>query len=125
MEETSAQFIYTEELYKLPGRVIVLLPVPWETLSEDEVMLLGKILVSVRLSLAGVQVLYREKAGLHELDVFNPSVIISFGTILNPKIDAYTLKDVDGIRIIQSDALSSLDDAKKKSLWSVLRQAFT
>jgi hypothetical protein len=124
MSEISSQFIYTEELYKLPGKVIVLLPVSWETLPEDEVILLGKILGSVRLSLAGVQVLCCEKADVHELDVFNPSVIISFGTMLNPKIESYTQGEVDGIRIIQSDALTKLDDTKKKSLWNVLKLAF-
>jgi hypothetical protein len=124
MSGVSTQFIYTEELYKLPGRVIVLLPVPWKTVPEDEVMLLGKILGSVRLTLAGVQVLCREKADIHELDVFNPSVIISFGTMLNPKIESYTLSEIDSTPIIQSDALNNLDDSKKKSLWNALKQAF-
>lgn len=124
MSAASTQFIYTEELYKLPGRVIVLLPVPWETLSDDQVTLLGKILNSVRLSLAGVQILCREKADVHELNVFNPSVIISFGTAVNLKIEPYTPGEVDGIRIILSDALNKLDDTKKKSLWNALKQAF-
>ncbi|SRR6218665_1923111 len=124
MSAASTQFIYTEELYKLPGRVIVLLPVPWETLSDDQVTLLGKILNSVRLSLTGVQLLCREKADVHELNVFNPSVIISFGTAVNLKIEPYTPGEVDGIRIILSDALNKLDDTKKKSLWNALKQAF-
>lgn len=124
MAETSTQFIYTEELYKLPGRVIVLLPVSWETVPEDDVILLGKILGAVKLSLAGVQILCREKVDIHELDVFNPSVVISFGTMLSPETEFYTPGEVDDIRIIQSDALSKLDDSKKKSLWNALRQAF-
>ncbi len=124
MAETSTQFNYTEALYKRPGRVIVLLSVSWETLPEDDVILLGKILGAVKLSLANVQVLCREKVDVHELDAFNPSVIISFGTMLNPKTESYTLGDVDGIRVIQSDALSKLDDSKKKSLWNTLKQAF-
>lgn len=124
MSETSAQFIHTEELYKIPQKTIVLLPVPWETLSEDQILLLGKILGSVRLSLAGVQILCREKVDVHELDVFNPSAIISFGTLLTPKIESYTPGEVDGIRIIQSDTLGKLDDTNKKSLWNALKQAF-
>lgn len=124
MSETSTQFIYTEELYKIPSRTIVLLPIPWETLTEEQVTLLGKILGSVRLSIAGVQIVCREKADVHEFDILNPSVIISFGTLLNPKIDSYTLGEVDGIRIIQSDILSALDDIKKKNLWGALKQAF-
>lgn len=125
MDPETTQFIYSEELYKLPPRTIVLLPVPWETLSEDQVTLLGKILGSVKLSLAGVQMLCREQADIHELEVFNPSVVISFGTRLLPESETYTATETDGIRIIQSDALDSLDDTRKKSLWNVLRQAYT
>lgn len=125
MDPETTQFIYSEELYKLPPRTIVLLPVPWETLSEDQVTLLGKILGSVKLSLAGVQMLCREQADVHELEVFNPSVVISFGTRLLPESETYTATETDGIRIIQSDALDSLDDTRKKSLWNVLRQAYT
>jgi hypothetical protein len=50
------QFIYNEDLYKLPPQAIVLLPVPWKDLPEAEVVLLSKILSAARLSLAGVQI---------------------------------------------------------------------
>lgn len=125
MDAYPKQFIYTEELYKLPGRVLVLLPVPWETLSEDHIALLTKILGSVRLSLAGVQLVCREKVNADELDVFNPSVIISFGSQLHPTPEMYSVTERNGIRIIQSDPLNLLDDTKKKSLWNALKQAFT
>lgn len=124
MSSAPQQFIYNEELYQLPQKTIVLIPVSWETIPEDQVTLLGKILGSVKLSLAGVQLICREKADLQELLVFNPSLIISFGTILNPKSEFYTATETNGIRIIQSDTLGSLDDAKKKSLWNALKQAF-
>lgn len=124
MQEQSPQFIYTEELYNLPGRVIVLLPVPWVTLSEDQITLLGKILGSVRLSLSSVQILCHEKINSMDLKVYNPSAIISFGTILYPTIESYTAGEVEGIRVIQSDTLDLLDEVKKKSLWNALKQAF-
>lgn len=124
MDPETTQFIYSEELYKLPPGTIVLLPVPWKTLSEDQVTLLGKILGSVKLSLAGVQMLCREQADIHELKVYNPSVIISFGTRLQPNSEMYTVTEADGIRVIQSDALDLLDDAKKKNLWNALKLAF-
>lgn len=124
MSSAPQQFIYNEELYKLPQKTIVLIPVSWETVPEDQVILLGKILGSVKLSLAGVQILCHEKVDLQKLQVFNPSLIISFGTTLHPKSEFYTATEVNGIRVIQSDALGSLDDAKKKSLWNALKLAF-
>lgn len=124
MSSAAQQFIYTEELYKLPQQVIVLVPVPWETLPEDQVVLLGKILGSVKLSLAGAQILCRGKVDLSELKVFNPYAVISFGTTLTPASELYTASETDGIRIIQSEPLGSLNDATKKSLWNALKAAF-
>lgn len=124
MSETSGQFIYSEELYNLPAKVIVLLPVPWETLSDDQVTLLRKILGSVKLSLEGVQLICRKQAELADLDIFNPAAIISFGVPLNPKSELYQATLVGQLQVIQSDDLSTLDDAKKKSLWNALKQAF-
>jgi hypothetical protein len=124
MSSEPQQFIYSEELYKLAPRVIVLLPVPWEALPEDQVILLGKILGSVKLSLAGVQILCREQTELSELKVFNPSAVITFGTALNPASELYNASETDGIRIIQSEPLGSLNDLTKKSLWNALKAVF-
>lgn len=124
MSSGAQQFIYTEELYSLPQKVIVLIPVPWETLPEDQVVLLGRILGSVRVSLAGAQILCREKADLAELKVFHPSAVIAFGTTLKPASELYTASETEGIRVIQSESLGSLNDATKKSLWNALKTAF-
>ncbi len=116
------QFIYTEELYKLPSRTIVLLPVAWNELPEAEVVLLGKILSAARLSLAGVQIVNVKETSLDKLKVFNPSLIISFGVPLTSKPELYQAKTEDNITIIQSDRLSDLDDSRKKDLWNVLKK---
>jgi hypothetical protein len=122
MQETSTQFIYTEELYKLPGRVIVLLPVPWETVPEDQVVLLSKILSAARFSLQGVQVLCYKDVQLTQLTIFNPAVIISFGVALTPATALYQPETIEDVTIIQSDELSALTDSKKKDLWGALKK---
>jgi hypothetical protein len=122
MQETSPQFIYTEELYKLPGRVIVLLPVPWETVPEDQVVLLSKILSAARFSLQGVQVLCYKEVQLSQLTIFNPAVIISFGVVLTPATALYQPETIEDVTIIQSDELSALTDSKKKDLWGALKK---
>jgi hypothetical protein len=122
MQETSTQFIYTEELYKLPGRVIVLLPVPWETVPEDQVVLLSKILSAARFSLQGVQVLCYKEVQLSQLTIFNPAVIISFGVVLTPATALYQPETIEDVTIIQSDELSALTDSKKKDLWGALKK---
>jgi hypothetical protein len=124
MSTASEQFIYSEELYKLPSTVIVLLPVPWETLSDDQITLLRKILGSVRLTIEGVQILCRKQADLNDLSAFNPLAVISFGVALNPKSELYQSTQVGDVQVIQSDELAALDDTKKKSLWNALKQVF-
>jgi hypothetical protein len=122
MNPEAQQFIFTEELYKLPGRVIVLLPVFWETVPEDQVVLLGKILSAARLSVQGVQVLSYKQVKLSQLAVFNPAVILSFGVSLTPSTALYQTETMEGIIIIQADELSALTDSKKKELWGALKK---
>src|SRR5690349_10269077 len=100
MSAAPQQFIYTEELYKVSQKTIVLIPVSWETLHDDHKTLLGKILGAVRLSTAAVQILCREKADISDLKVFEPAVVISFGVPINPKSEFYTSTTVEGIRVI-------------------------
>src|SRR5688572_14822285 len=124
MNKLEADTIFTEELYRLPGKVLVLIPSPWQSLPPDNEVLLRKILGSVKLSLDGVQVLTLAAASLNSLTVYNPTHILSFGTQLDTEYKPFTLEVKDKIHIVQSEALHSLDDSKKKSLWIALKQAF-
>lgn len=118
---SAEQFIYTEELYRLPKRVIVVLPVEWKMLPEDHTTLLRKILNSVRLSLESVQIICQKEITLASLEVFKPTVIISFGSPITPSIALYQAEMIQGVTLIQSDTLSDLDDARKKNLWLALK----
>lgn len=118
---TPKQFIYNEELYQLPSRAIVLIPVPWTETTEGERALLAKILSAARLSLQGVQILHDKNADIEKLKVFNPAVVISFGVAITPATDLYQPKSLEGITIIRSDQLNALDDVKKKELWGALK----
>lgn len=125
MNKLEADQIFTEDLYKLPRRVLVLLPEPWQSLNPADETLLRKILASVKLPLEGVQVLSQATADLNSLKVYNPSHILSFGSQLDSELKLFTPTVIDEIRIIQSESLNTLDDTKKKSLWLALKQAFT
>jgi len=125
MKKAEADQIFTEELYRLPEKVLVILPAPWEALTSDQVLLLSKILGSVKLNLDGVQVLHHTEIELSSLIVNNPSYILSFGTRLIPECKPFSYEIVDDMTIIQSEALEFLDDSKKKSLWLALKQAFS
>ncbi len=124
MSASDSQFIYSEDLYQLPGRVLVILPVAWAALPENDLALLHKILGSVRLSVDTVQVVHHTEPTQALFTAFKPSLIISFGSEFRPSLDPYQVHELNGMRIIQSDALNALDDVKKKNLWNALKQAF-
>jgi len=113
---------FTEDLYSIPGKVLVLLPHSWAALSPDEVELLTKILGSVKLKIAQVQTLSRETFDLTELNVFNPQSILSFGSKIKQIKNPYQVTDWNGTKVIEADALGTFDDTKKKQLWAALQE---
>ncbi len=124
MRIVEAGQIFNNELYQLPERVIVLIPVSWENMSEDQITQLSKILSYVKFTLEGVQVLTYTEVAVSELDVFKPSIVLSFGTKLKPPLSPYETHTVKGTQIIYSAALGSLGDSEKRNLMSALKEAF-
>lgn len=116
--------LYQEELYVVPQRTLVLIDKPWDQLTESEHTLLVKILGSVRLSTAAVQIIHRQNSSITDLLTLHPLRVISFGVAISPVQTPYEFVPLDGVPVIVSESLSALDDAKKKSLWLALRQMF-
>lgn len=119
--------LYQEELYSLGPKVLVIIPIPWDTLSESDQLLLSKILGSVKHTLSSVQVLTLKEVDIGDLLFYRPSRIIAFGTTIKVQgeiIQPYKSIKHDQVLIIQADSLEQLDDAKKKNLWNGLKEMF-
>jgi hypothetical protein len=125
MKETSPlENLYQEELYTLSPKVLIVLSTDWSSLLESDQLLLGKILGSVKRSLASVQIICRKEFEVSDVLTYNPSHIISFGSHVKSISRTYELLSIQEIPIILADDLPKLDDAKKKSLWGALKQMF-
>jgi hypothetical protein len=125
MAETSVfEYLYHEELYSVPTGTMVLIDRPWADITEEHRILLGKILGSVRLSPATVQILERKDLSTSELAALNPRRVISFGVKISPVQKLYEHVPLDGMHLLLADSLPALDDARKKSLWLALKQMF-
>lgn len=118
------EFLYQEDLYQLTDTILILIDKPWEEMRDEDKTLLGKILGSVKLSMDKVQVLHRSTTSLQELSRYQPSKIISFGATLQESAELYIVKNNQGVSFINSEALASLTDVSKKSLWIALKQLF-
>jgi hypothetical protein len=116
--------LYQEEIYSPSPKVLVILAREWEQISEADQLLLGKILGSVRLSLASVQIISRPDFDLNDLQTFSPVQIIAFGAPVKGAAKLYELFSMQGASVIVADDLQKLDDLKKKSLWNALKQMF-
>ncbi|HRJ28335.1 MAG TPA: hypothetical protein PLV21_10955 [Cyclobacteriaceae bacterium] len=115
---------FAEDLYKIPGRVIILVPQVWSSLNPNEIELLSKILGAVKLTMAQVQILVKEKVDLTELQVFNPPVVLSFGSKIKQVNTPYQVNTWNGAQVLEADMLGAFDEAKKKQLWTALRALF-
>jgi DNA polymerase III psi subunit len=115
---------FTEELYNLKPRVIVLIPDLWPEVEKKDIELLQKILQAVKISLDGVQVISKSTLDLQELSVYAPEWVLSFGTPLTQVKTKYEISGHHGMKVLVADKLSLLDEAKKKILWVSLKQMF-
>ncbi len=116
--------LYSEELYQVPAKVIVVIPKPWKEITDDERTVLSKMLVAVKLSTAAVHIVTRAQFSLEDFKAFPFQKVLAFGSTFSGSSKLYEHLTVNGTSVILADALAQLDDAKKKSLWQALRQMF-
>lgn len=121
----SVEATFTEDLYVLPALTTVVINSGWNDLKEDEVELLGKILKSVKLSLAAVRIVEMKSLDLSQWKE-KPSRLIGFG-VAAPGIATYELITTPETQLVLADSLSTLlgEDQLKKRLWITLKQLFS
>ena len=112
--------IYTESLYSIEEPLLVVLDKPWSDLTVTQIELLSKILTSIKQSLGSVKIVYQKE--FDSSSITSSAKVILFGTKVKPEVTPYTISNINKMMLIQADALDQLDDAKKKSLWTALRQ---
>ncbi|HEX5169322.1 MAG TPA: hypothetical protein VFW11_09110 [Cyclobacteriaceae bacterium] len=125
MKQEAILDLFQEEIYSLPQKPLVVIPVHWNDLNEESVRLLGKILAAVKLSASAVRVETLEKLEPISVEIDSPSHILLFGVPSIPEIDLYQPTSFQGIPVVAADALDALDDAKKKNLWAALKTMFS
>lgn len=116
--------LYSEELYNIQGKVLIVISKPWSEIQDDERTLLGKILSAVKLSLSSVQIINRAEFSVADFKTYQPSNIVAFGATLKNSTKMYEKITAEGCAIVVADALDQLDDLRKRNLWITLKQLF-
>jgi hypothetical protein len=124
MNATLAKSTFTEDLYQLPQRVLVLIPGSWNKVSDAEQQLLARILGSVKLSLASVQVVSAASFSREEAAVYRAKTILSFGVPVAGHSSSYEAVTLDDVTVVVADTIETLDDVRKKNLWTALKLVF-
>ncbi|HTF21545.1 MAG TPA: hypothetical protein VK658_25880 [Chryseolinea sp.] len=124
MEATLVKHTFGAELYHLPPRVLVVIPTAWDTVSDSEQQLLARILGSVKLSLAAVQIVCGSAFSVEDSSVYQSKAILSFGVPVAGVTRPYEVVVIDDVSVIVADVMDALDDARKKNLWAALKQVF-
>jgi hypothetical protein len=115
--------LFQEDLYLIPSRTLVILEKDWHSYNEAEQLLLSKILGSVKLNLASVQLVTRSRFTADSVASYAPKQIIAFGST-SGSLKKYESTQLEGVNVVLADGLDQLDDARKKSLWTALKQMF-
>jgi hypothetical protein len=116
--------LYQEELYRINPKTLVIITKTWSDLSEVEYNLLEKIIKSLQLSLASIQVVVRSQFSVDDFQAFAPPFIIAFGAALRNSDKMYEEIRVNGTKVVVAHELGQLDETRKRNLWITLKQVF-
>ena len=116
--------LYQEELYVMRAKVLIILSKNWNEVSDEDQSLLIKILGAIKLNLASVQIVTQKKFDVDALKAYSAVQILTFGSVSNSEGPLYQLISLKGVSMLHADALHELNEAKKKILWSTLKQMF-
>ncbi len=122
--ESVNEYIFTEDIYQLPPKPVVIIDKPWMEISQEEITLLSKILGAINHSLDSVTIVSQSSLDLSNLS-YTPKAAICFSSA--PKgLSLYDPLEAEQVSIVISEPLSSLisSDSSKKQLWQALKKQF-
>lgn len=123
-ESNAIDYTFPEELYTIAPLPTIVISEPWNSLSQEEVDLLTKIVQSVRLSLDAIRIIHSPTLDLSRW-AEKPGRLIGFGvTISGTK--PYEVITTPEVQMVLADSLAILKerDDLKKQLWVSLKQLF-
>jgi hypothetical protein len=121
MQAQALHSIYGEEIYDIPDKVVIALPVAWNEAAAEDRAQLSRILSFAKLSLDKVRIVSTNTLS----DVSRCAVVIAFG-ITAKGLEPYTVYDTPGRTTLLSEPLKKLsaEPRAKQQLAACLKQVF-
>ncbi len=122
--ESVNEYIFTEDIYKLEARPVVVINKPWKEVATEESGLLSKILGALRHSLDSVNIVYQPQLDVAQLNT-KPEHVICFGSGAKG-VALYEPIEANHVTIVVSESLADLikNDVARKQLWLALKKQF-
>ena len=116
--------LYTEEVYRIGKKTIVIISNPWEKISDADRALLQKILHAVGLSTDAVTIIYQPTLSIKSVRQ-NAQRVIYFGDAVDG-VTPFEPSSIDDLPLICSPSLEQLqaDAPSKQKLWAGLKVLF-
>ena len=123
MNTVHSEILFSEELYLIEGKTVVVMAEPWEKIGAEGRALLQKILQAVGLSMEAVTILHQPLLQVKSIGS-RPRRVIYFGSGTDGPL--YEPSRVDDVSVILSASLDQLqsDAAAKQKLWAGLKVLF-
>jgi DNA polymerase III psi subunit len=120
-----ASILFTEEVYRIGKKTIVITSDPWDRISDSDRSLLQKILQAVGLSTDAVTIVHQPTLALDSIRE-NASRVIYFGSAVSG-LTHFEPSKVDDLSVISSPSLEQLqvDASSKQKLWAGLKVLFS
>jgi DNA polymerase III psi subunit len=124
MTNEIAEVLFTEELYHIQGKTIVVSSDPWDKVSEGSRALLQKILQAVGLSIESVTIIHQASLDVTRI-AGPPSRVIFFG--IAEGRNSYEPFSLGPAQVISAPPLDQLlnDSSAKQKLWAGLKALFS
>jgi hypothetical protein len=117
--------LFTEEVYQIGKKTVVIISDPWDSIGDSDRSLLQKILQAVGLSTDAVTIVYQPTLDLSSIRE-NASRVIYFGTPVSG-LTPFEPSKIDDLPLICSPSLEQLqaDASSKQKLWAGLKVLFS
>lgn len=124
MDSVLFESLFSDQLFAVPSRPVIVINQPWEKIGPEERILLSKILAAIKLSIDAVTIKSQTSLDISSWPQ-KPKSLIYFGDPVKGILQ-YEVIEANGVSVVASENLKDLlkNDAARKKLWQALKVQF-
>ncbi|HEX7015000.1 MAG TPA: hypothetical protein VF191_05770 [Cyclobacteriaceae bacterium] len=117
--------LYPEEIYQLPPTTLVVLPEPWDDLTDKDRDMLRKLLHAVGAGMGRARIIHERRLTASMVKAMDPQYAIVFGVDVDPPVNDTEIVRIGRTSLIRTVAPGVLDESLKRPLWAALQKMYS